>query len=283
MKRILDIVDASKGFMKQGCDLPIGANQEGAEELIAPTNELLAALKPGSVDVVLFKLDTHFGVEYPLTEESKSFPLHSEYGTEGWELAVDPSLVDEKIPVRFMTKNTFDMWDSNPVALDDLLAHHGVNSFEKLPFKRDEERAVYKNLFHVTDDPRCIKPGVPRDEFLKDVGPGTEVVLCGVASNFCDADAMYGYLVRGAQVTVLRDLVKGIPIGEGLRQTLLEVEGIDRTVGGTIEEVLETERFRPFVEAGLLRLETSAEFLNRVQPAPQPAGTGFKPPSAGPV
>lgn len=273
-KRILDVVDDSNGFMKAGNDLPVGTNQEGAEEIIEPTNQFLSQIPEGTFDFALFKLDTHFGIEYPLSPESTPFPnIHCEYGTDGWQLAVNPDLVDHSIPVFYMTKNTFDMWGTNPIPMDKLLEHHGVSSFDELPFKSDEEKRAYQNLYQVTEDPACLEAGVHRDEFLSQVGSETEVVLIGVASNFCDADAMFGYLERGATVTVLNDLVKGIPLGPEGRTGLLEIEGIDRTEGGTIEEVLTTDRFAPYVASGKLRLETSADFLKRVQPSsPKPSG-----------
>lgn len=262
MKRILDIVDDSNGFMKKGSDLPVGDNQEGAEELIERTNWFFSQLPAGAFDMALFKLDTHFGIEYGLSPESGPFPnIHCEYDTDGWRLAVDPALINQTIPVFYMTKNAFDMWGSNPVSLKALLAHHGVDSFEKLPFKSENEMLAYENLFHVTRDPQCLEPGSHRDDFLEDVDADTEVVLIGVASNFCDADAMIGYLERGATVTVLDDLVKGIPMGVEGRKALLDIEGIDRTEGGTMHEVFKTERFAPYVEAGKLRLSTSGDFL----------------------
>lgn len=262
MKRILDIVDASNGFMKRGSDLPVGANGEGAEELIERTNNFLQQIPDSAFSYILCKLDTHFGIEYGLSPESGPFPnIHCEYDTEGWRLAIDPSLSSLSIPVYYMTKNAFDMWGDNPVPMDDLLRHHGVDDFEDLPFNSGREKRAYENLFHVTTDSECLLPGTPRDEFLADIGPDTEVVLIGVASNFCDADAMIGYLERGARVTVLDDLVKGIPMGPEGRAALLEIEGIDRTEGGTMREVFETDRFAPYVQSGQLRLTTSDAFL----------------------
>jgi nicotinamidase-related amidase len=270
-KRILDIVDDSNGFMKAGNDLPVGADQEGAEELIKPTNSFFSSLPKGAFDFALFKLDTHFSVEYDLSPESGPFPdIHCEYATDGWQLAVDPDLIDESIPVFYMSKNTFDMWGSNPVPEEQLLGHHGVSKFDDLPFKSEKEKKAYLNLYQVTEDPECLEPGVDRDEFMDLVDENTEVVLIGVASNFCDADAMLGYLERGASVTVLRDLVKGIPLGPEGRKGLLEVEGVDRTAGGTIEEVIATDRFAPYVASGKLTLENSADYLKKLQP-PQSA------------
>ena len=97
--------------------------------------------------------------------------------------------------------------------------------------------------------------------------------MIGVASNFCVADAMIGYLEKGAQVTVLKDLVKGIPLGSEARAEILEATGIDRTENGTIEEVVQTERFKPFLESGQLRLETANDFLDRVNKPEGPAIT----------
>lgn len=276
IKRILDVVDNSNGFMKAGSDLPVGANQEGAEELIAPTNQFFSQIPEGAFDFVLIKLDTHFKIEYELSPESTPFPnIHCEYGTEGWQLAVDPELIVESIPLHYLTKNTFDMWGENPVEMDKLLSHHGVSSFDDLPFVNAEEKLAYENLYHVTEDPECLEPGIHRDKFLQDVNAETEVVLIGVASNFCNADALLGYLERGATVTVLNDLVKGIPLGPEGRAGLLDLTGVDRTENGTMEEVFKTDLFAPYVRSGQLRMEHSSECRQRLGPdnaAPAPVG-----------
>jgi nicotinamidase-related amidase len=266
-KRILDVVDNSYGFIKKGCDLPVGANGSGAEEIIEPTNDFFSQITPKTFDFAVFKLDTHFSIEYALSPESVPFPnIHCEYGTEGWTLAVDPDLIEPSTPVFFMAKNTFDMWGDNPIAERQLLSYHKATNFDDLPFKSADEKVAYKNLYHVTNDPVCLEQGIHRDEFFEGVDEETEVVMIGVATNFCDADAIYGYLQRSATVTVLENLVKGIPLGAEGRKAILELSGIDRTENGTVDELFATDRFRLFVESGKLRKETSADFLLRVQP-----------------
>lgn len=267
-KRILLIVDALNGFMMKGCDLPVGANQEGAEELIPRMDSTHSKIRSGTFDYALVLKDTHFDLEYALSPESGPFPgIHCEYGTYGWQDSFNVNLI-EGTPVFYMAKNVFNMWGENPVSVEKLCEHHGVSDFSELPFKSAAERQVYQNLFNVTDDPECRDSGVPRDEFLSGVGENTEIAVEGVATNFCDADAIYGFLTRGATVVVLSDLVKGIPMGQEGREALLAIEGIDRTVNGTIEELFATDRFVPFVAAGKLRAETSDEYLRRVQPEP---------------
>lgn len=249
MKRLLHCVDFNNDFMCADGALSV----PGAEALIPAVNQFFENVKEGAFDAALFTYDSHFSGEYPFSPESIPFPnIHCEYGTRGWQLAVKPGLLAGKMPVSYMTKNVFDMWGSNPVDAD-----------KRIEFKNEEERQAYRNLFHVTDDPDCLKPGMPRDEFLKDVGPDTDVVLVGVASNFCDADAMLGYLKKGANVTVLSDLVRGIPLGSEGQKAILNDTGIDRTATGDICDVLKTDRFRPYVENGQLRVETAADFLWR--------------------
>ncbi len=261
LKRVLDVVDDQIGFMKAGSDLPV----PGAEDIIEPTNDFFQQVRPGTFDFALFKYDTHFSGEYPHSPESVPFPnIHCEFGTPGWGLAVDPSLLAGKTPVYYMSKNTFDMWGANPIGKE-----------KTVPFKNADEQAAYANLHKVTTDPSCLKPGIPRDEFLKNVGLGTEVVLIGVASNFCDFDAMLGYLERGATVTVLEDLVRGIPHGPDAQKFLLDLTGFDRTATGEMSDVLKTAHFKKYVDSGQLRLETSASFLQRAQrpnAAPTPSG-----------
>jgi nicotinamidase/pyrazinamidase len=258
--------------MKQGSDLPVGTNQEGAEELLPPLLHFFKSIPKGAFDCALLKLDTHFEIEYRLSPESQAFPnIHCGYGTDGWRLSFDPSVLQNVMPTYFMIKNTFDMWGKNPVPIETLLLHHKVGNLQDLPFKSDDERRAYQNLYHATKDPACLKTGIFRDEFLKTVGPDTEVIMAGVASNFCVADAIMGYLQRGAKVVALKDLVKGIPLGVEGQQALLDLTGIDRTQGGTIEEVLKTDRFAPYVQSGQFTLKTSLDFLTELNAHKKPA------------
>jgi nicotinamidase-related amidase len=248
--RIFHGVDYNNDFMQKDGALHVG----GADALIDRTNDFLRKVKQDTFDFAVFTYDTHFEEEYELSPEHIPFPnIHCPYGERGWQLAVDPELLEKSLPIYYMSKNVFDAWGSNPVGREDEL------------FTDETRKAAYRNLFHMTDDPQCLDEGQPRDKFMdeNDVGPDTEVVLAGVASNFCDADAMLGYLKRGCTVTVLEDLVRGIAWGPDAQAAELARSGVDRTATGDICDVLKTSLFAPYVAAGKLRLENSADFLRR--------------------
>lgn len=238
--KIFDVVDMQYDFMMPDGALPV----PGAEALVDRVNDLFTRLPRHTYDFALFKYDSHFASEYPHSPESQSFPeIHCEYGTKGWQLVVDYHRLGNKMPVYFMAKNTFDMWGRNP-----------VSAGQDLDFQSDEERQAYANLHHISDDPQCLKEGVHRDTFLRDVGSSTHVVITGVASNFCVYDAIRGYLQRGAIVTVLEDCVAGIPLDDETRQTLIDETGCDRTSTGAIRDVVQTPRFASYYNSGQLRL-----------------------------
>ena len=226
-KRILDIVDMQNDFMN-----PKGALYvQDAETIIPKANAFLADIQKGDFDLALVKFDTHFEESYAKNPESELFPPHCIFDSWGWKMAVDlPNDFAAKVPVFKMTKNVFNMWAAKPVIKGVKFA----NTFNK---------RAYKKLFK-TD-------GKARDKFIKKhkIGAGSEVVMMGVASDYCVHDAMEGYLKRGAKVIVLSDLVKGIGT---------DVPG--RALSGTIEDVVKLDVFKPYVEKGQLVVMTSDEF-----------------------
>jgi len=241
IKRILDIVDDQIGFMVADSDLPVS----GADKIIAPTNEFLKNIKKGDFDFVLIKQDTHFSGEYPINPESKIFPnIHCEYGTKAWKLAIKAELIKDT-PVYYMAKDRFDMW-SNDEARDDI------------SFKNSEEEAAYDNLFNIGSDPLCRKIGIDRDEFLKNIGADTEVVIIGVASDYCVHDAMLGYLKKGAKLTILTDLVRGIGT---------PVSG--RALSGDIIDVVKLPCFKKYLDSGKISLQLSKDIFKKPSLSPK--------------
>ena len=193
--RILDIGDMQNGFLRPDGKLSI----PGADGIIGPANAFLeAAAKAALFDHTLVVMDTHFPGEYPGSEESRQFPIHCEYGSRDWEPAIRiPALPD----IRYLMKNRFDMWRERGESA--ALIHDPVRS------------AAYANLYHFVADPRHPRDGIPRDAFLRSISPGgntraPEVTLFGVAADFCNRYAMEGWVARGARVTILGDLTRGI-------------------------------------------------------------------------
>ena len=182
------------GFLHRDGSLSI----HGADAIIAPAQAFLDAVRDGFFDHTFVVMDTHFAEEYPLSEESREFPSHCEYGTTDWELALDVSNLPH---VRYLMKNRFSMWgqrDASGAAIRD--ARH---------------RAAYENLFCFVDDPHNPAECTPRDEYIRQISPGgdptaLDVTLIGVAADYCNRYAMEGWLACGARVTILGDLTRGI-------------------------------------------------------------------------
>jgi nicotinamidase/pyrazinamidase len=233
--RILDIGDMQNGFLEPDGRLSI----PGAHEIIGPANAFLRkAAESRLFDHTFVIMDTHFSEAYAHTGESRQFPIHCEYGTRDWELSVDVSGLPN---IRYLMKNRFSMW----------LERDGSGTFIHEPVRV----AAFENLYRFVKDPLDPRNGVPRDEYLRGILPGgtgqaPEVVLFGVAADFCNRYAMEGWVARGARVTILGDLTRGI--------------------GKEWPEVLAEERYRS-IGPGSVRVMTSREFLEESATHPRAA------------
>jgi len=189
---ILQIGDMQNGFIQEDGNLHV----PGAENLIEPANGFLRQVSGDVFDLILIVLDTHFKEEYYETQESRQFPIHCEYDTWDWELALDLKGAPN---IRYMMKNNFSMW---------------INPGKRaLQCTDPVKKCVYNNLYHILDDPHTPSECIPRDEFLKAFFPGSlaaevDITLFGVASDYCNRYSMEGWLSRGASVTILQDLTK---------------------------------------------------------------------------
>ena len=155
----------------------------GADKLIKPQNDYFRTLKPWEVAAVILTFDTHTPEDYEGSAEAEQFDFHCGKGTWGHKLAVIVGTIPRGIPVFKLEKGVFSMWEaenSMVVPYDDstLRTHH--------PLPRDE-------FFEL-----MLKQGVKKTE------------LVGVASDFCVPWAATGFIQRGFDVSVRRDLVKGI-------------------------------------------------------------------------
>lgn len=230
--RILDIGDMQNGFLEPDGRISI----PGAQGLIGPANAFLReAAESGLFDHTFAIMDTHFSEEYADSAESRQFPIHCEYGTRDWELAVDVSGLPQ---ARYLMKNRFSMW----------LERDGSGAGIREPVRI----AAYENLYHFVTDPHDPRNGVPRDEYLRsivqqDSRAVPEVTLFGVAADFCNRYAMEGWVARGTRVTILGDLTRGI--------------------GKEWPEVLAEERYRS-IGPGSVRVMSSQEFLEKCTPDP---------------
>lgn len=192
--KILQIGDMQNGFVHKDGNLYVS----GASAIIRPANDFLARVPDGFFDYILVILDTHFAEEYTGSEESQMFPLHCEYQTEDWELAADISGLKKPM---FLMKNRFNMWSAVPES------QHVMSD--------PQIQAIHDRLFFFLDSVTSPTVQIPRDEFIASLlresdGGQVEVTLFGVASDYCNRFAMDGWLERGARVTILADLTKGI-------------------------------------------------------------------------
>jgi nicotinamidase/pyrazinamidase len=182
------------GFLQPDGSLSI----QGSHTLVPHANTFLQAAREGLFDHTFVVMDTHFSEEYAGSEESRQFPIHCEYGTRDWELAVDVSGLPE---IRYLMKNRFSMWEKNEVS--------GIQIEDPL------RMMAYENLFRFVRDPHNLRESISRDEYISEIspGPGTsalDVTLMGVAADYCNRYAMEGWLALNARVTILGDLTKGI-------------------------------------------------------------------------
>ena len=240
---ILHNTDVSKGFMKKKGNLYI----PGAEVLIPRINQFYADIKPGNFLLSLFTNDTHFEGEYIYSDEHihAHFPFHQGFGTYDHQYAIDVSILNRKMAVYHMLKNKFDMWAKNSY----------VNvPYDQIKFENDAERHIYDNLFTIA---RMDKNGVydflfHRNVFFDDL-PTTSVAILGVAEDYCDRDAITGYLARGFEVTMLNDLTMGI-YNPG------DEPGQDPDGVNNWDELVE-KHFAEAVKSGQLRTMKSADYL----------------------
>lgn len=192
--KILHIGDMQNGFTREDGNLYV----PGAQDIIDPANTFLRQIQDGDFDYILIILDTHFTEEYPQSEEGKQFPIHCEYGTVDWELSIDISTLPRKF---YLTKNQFNMWAQK--------SECAITTTSLL------RKRAYDSLFHLVDDLDNPTRSIFRDEFISMIKSGSddptiEVTMIGVASDYCIRYAMEGWLTRGARVTIIQDLTKGI-------------------------------------------------------------------------
>lgn len=183
MSRFVIVVDTQTDFMAADGALSVA----GADTLIEPMRQWLAALPPQGTAGVLFTYDTHRADTYGGSAEAEQFPIHCVHGTTGWSNVLDPALIDPAIPVYRLEKGVFDMW-SEPRLLVESVATG----------EKTERDAFFARL---------TAKGV------------TDVAVIGVAADYCVRWAMAGLVDRGFAVTVPAWLTRGIsrPIEQVVR------------------------------------------------------------------
>jgi len=176
MSRFVIVVDAQKDFMAADGALSVA----GADALVAPLNAWLAGLRPEEIAGILLTFDTHEPELYAASPEAGQFPPHCVKGEPGWESMVDLAAIDPAIPLYRLEKGVFAMWEEPGLALED------------------------------ARDPAA--PPLPRDSFFDSLKAGgvSDVIVVGVAADYCVRWAIDGLVGRGFRVEVPAALTRGI-------------------------------------------------------------------------
>ncbi|MGW8281141.1 cysteine hydrolase family protein [Sphingomonas aurantiaca] len=176
MARFVVVVDTQWDFMAVEGALSVA----GAAALVAPMQAWLSALQPADVGGVLFTFDTHFRETYAASPEAAMFPIHCVRDTPGWANMLDIALLDPAIPAWRIEKGVFDMWAEPGLEIED------------------------------ARDPGA--PSIPREAFFSHLAAQqtTDVMVIGVAADYCVRWAAEGLVKRGFAVTVPAGLTRGI-------------------------------------------------------------------------
>jgi nicotinamidase/pyrazinamidase len=176
MSKFVIVVDAQRDFM-----MPDGALYvAGAEALVTPMNDMLASLGPSETAGVLLTFDTHEPEAYARSVEAGQFPLHCVRDSAGWKTVLDVTSIDRGIPLYLLEKSVFAMWEEADVTIRNARDMAAIS--------------------------------VPRDRFFdRLLAAGVdEIVVIGVAADFCVRWAVDGLIERGFRITVPADLTRGI-------------------------------------------------------------------------
>lgn len=205
-------VDTQVDFMKPYGKLPVGEEQEGAEE-IEPELEQLTELARENGYTIVNTADWHNQYSEELSENPdllETFPEHCMMGSEGAEYV---EATKPRNPLVFDWRDEYDI-------RAELEGYDG-------------EIVVYKDRFNVFE-------GSPHtDEIVEELDPDTAVVY-GVASDVCVDQAVNGLLERDIEVYVVEDAIKGInpENAENARKRWLE-RGAETVSTEEVEDYLE--------------------------------------------
>ena len=169
-ERILSRIDFQNDFVA-----PDGALTINNPELIARHQRFADSLQKGMFAEIWDFRDTHFAEIYHQTKEAESFPLHTEFGTWGWQPA---AVLKDNIPVRTFFKSTTNLWnEANQYAvlqqdlrdkevylcgvLSDICVQQGMDGFlrrgAKVTIIEDLCQGLNKQIPEIVDEPKYGK------------------------------------------------------------------------------------------------------------------------------
>jgi nicotinamidase/pyrazinamidase len=174
MQRFIIVVDMQRDFVASDGALPV----TGAEELVGPMQAWLAASRPEEVAGVLFTADTHIPDIYAQSDEAQQFPPHCVRGSPGWAPVLKADAIAPEIPRYRLEKSVFDMWAEGGLTVDGI----------------DRQGSV------------------ERDAFFADLHANgiVDVIVVGVAADYCVRWAVEGLIQRGFRVTIPAAMTRGI-------------------------------------------------------------------------
>lgn len=176
MSRFVVVVDTQFDFIASDGAL----NVAGADALVEPMQAWLDGLHPDDTAGILFTFDTHVPEIYAGSPEAKAFPVHCVTGTPGWENVLGTASIRPSIPIWRLEKGVFDMWEEEVVWIDDA----------RMPYRKP----VRREDFFASLQAQGIR----------------EVVVIGVAADYCVRWAIEGLVARGFDVAVPHGLTRGI-------------------------------------------------------------------------
>lgn len=158
-------------------------------ELYVPGAEKIQSIIQKNINDAMFDIrivsfDTHDRSEYQDSPESNMFPIHCEFGTDGWKL----------FNIKMPTQERFD---------DFIEEVANVFSF----FEAEDDVYFTKNKFDIWDGNKDFQSWV-----FKNLNKDTDIIyIQGVATNYCVFMNAMGFIKRGFKVIILSDAVKAIP------------------------------------------------------------------------
>ena len=182
--KILFIIDMQNSFITPKGNLYI----KDSNKLIDKANKYLHQFGNSFNNIVL-TYDTHFKDTYNNQEESKIFPLHCEYNTQDWKLALDENILNKlTTQIYYLKKDTFNLWNK------PLTINNAQTDLYKIIDYKNNEIKFQSIMDFLTDKPI----------------ENTEITLFGVASDYCCKYAFDGLLKLGYKVNILQQLTKEI-------------------------------------------------------------------------
>jgi len=171
--KILIVVDYQYDFAD-----PEGALYvEGAEDIYKNIQKLIHS----NFDKIIYTMDTH-DKSYSKSEEAKLFPEHCMFNTKGWTLyKINPRSKEIKTVIEggiLESPNDFCMGNEFVFLKDEFSIWEGNNSYAN---------------------------------FFKNISKDSEIVVCGVATNYCVFQNIIGYIERNFKnITLIENATKGI-------------------------------------------------------------------------